>query len=129
MKQRSAIRSASRAFLLIASLAGGSCVAHDLTITGVMKTESGVLVKGATIIVYEYVGRLAQMPDVKIRAVRVTDRDAAFSIKLDNVRGDLNLQVVRDHCEWKDETVRVPLSAIKGAGNHVVNIVPRDDRC
>lgn len=129
MKATCASHWAGSFLLLSVSFAGSKCLAHDVTVTGVVKTESGHLVTGGTLIVYEYVAKLASMPDVKIRAVRVTDKDGAFEISLKGVHGDLEIQVVRDRCEWKDESVRLPIAELEGRAKHELNIVPRDDHC
>ena len=124
------IKSLVPPLLLILSIAvSGSAWAKTITIKGTVKTESGNLVKGGTLIFYEYEKQLMGMPDVKIRAVHVTDRSGEFNVQLKDVKGAIDINLVKDKCEWKGDSVLIQFEQLKGKSEVKVDITPPTHVC
>ena len=89
----------------------------------------GTPVAGGTVLIYEYAARAFSEPDVRILAVVATDRDGIFHATLEAEGRTLDLRLIRDRCEWKEESVQ--LTAEEYRGRRVVNVElnPVADNC
>jgi len=74
--------------------------AHSISIDGTVVFEDGKPLKSGTVILTEQIGAVGRMPDAHPLAVVVTDRNGKFHSELKDVRGSLDVGLVRDHCDW-----------------------------
>lgn len=94
---------------LIATSNIGIC--EELVTKGLVKVDDKPI-KGGNIIIYEYVGK-AGMPDVKIHSVISTDREGRFSTTINHLGGDLDIQLIKDKCDWKSTSELISAEQIE----------------
>lgn len=101
----------------------GTC--KELVTKGLVKVDDKPI-KGGTIVIYEYRGK-AGMPDVMIHSVISTDREGWFSTTINHLGGDLDIQLIKDRCDWESTSELIPAKEIEK--EVIVHITAKSHNC
>lgn len=103
--------------------------ASSIAVRGVARLEDGSPAAIGTVLVTELIPQSHAMPLPRIRTRTITDRNGRFTLSIDNVKGDLSIELIDDHCQWRDGYVIVKHHEVATGSELPVEIVAAVDHC
>ena len=100
-----------------------------LVVEGKARMEDGSPVRVGTVLATVLKRQTGQMPKPRIAARAITDQSGTFRFSIEKLDGDLDIELVDDHCSWRGGFKLVRIEEMRGVRNLRVEIVAVTDPC